>query len=48
MARRSTAVEMQARHPHLTLHEVAGAGHAPSLMDDKEIALIRDWISAIN
>lgn len=43
---RETAIEMQSRHPRLTLHEVTNAGHAPSLMDGKEIALIQNWISA--
>jgi pimeloyl-ACP methyl ester carboxylesterase len=41
-----TAREMQARHPRLRLEEIAGVGHAPALMDDKQIALIHGWMSA--
>jgi pimeloyl-ACP methyl ester carboxylesterase len=43
----STAVEMQEKHSKLTLHEFENVGHAPSLMDDKHVALIREWMSAI-
>jgi len=42
-----TAIEMQAMHPKLTLHEIGGVGHAPALMDYKQIALIREWMSAM-
>jgi len=45
---RETAVEMQARHPDLTLHEIIGVGHAPALMDEKQITLIQDWLRARN
>lgn len=43
---KSVASDMQKGHPRLTLHEVPGVGHAPTLMEDKEIALIHKWISA--
>lgn len=42
----ATAVEMREKHPALTLHEIPGAGHAPTLMEDEQIALIREWMSA--
>jgi len=41
-----TAVEMQSRHPRLTFYEIADTGHAPALMDAKQIALIQNWINA--
>lgn len=43
---RRTALQMEERHQDLLFHEVEHAGHAPSLMDNKEIALIHEWISA--
>ncbi len=42
-----TAQAMKAAHPNLTLVEFAGAGHAPALMDPKQIAPIQQWMSAI-
>jgi pimeloyl-ACP methyl ester carboxylesterase len=42
----STAIEMRSKHPDLTLQEIAGAGHAPTLMEDKQIAPIHEWMSA--
>jgi len=42
----ATAVEMRSRHPRLVLHEIENVGHAPALMEDKEKALIHEWISA--
>jgi pimeloyl-ACP methyl ester carboxylesterase len=41
---RETALQMKNTHPNLTLHEVANAGHAPSLMDEPSIQLIKQWI----
>lgn len=41
-----TAVEMQAKHTRLVLEELPGVGHAPALMEDKQIALIHRWMSA--
>ena len=43
---RETALDMQERHTDLLLHEVEDAGHAPSLMDSREIALIHEWLYA--
>jgi pimeloyl-ACP methyl ester carboxylesterase len=43
---RRTAVEMESRHSDLLLYEVPNTGHAPTLMENKEIALIHEWISA--
>lgn len=42
-----TAMEMKAQHARLTLEEIAGVGHAPALLEDKQIALVRQWTSAI-
>ncbi len=39
-----TAVKMRERHSDLTLHEIAGVGHAPALMTDDQIGLIADWL----
>lgn len=41
-----TAVEMTRRGPRAHLHEVAGVGHAPSLMSDDQIAQVRDFLLA--
>ena len=41
---KETALQMQATHPNLTLHEIPGAGHAPALMSRDEIALVTDWL----
>ena len=43
---RGTALEMQFRHPDLVLHEVNNCGHAPTLMENKEIALIYEWLNS--
>jgi pimeloyl-ACP methyl ester carboxylesterase len=29
------------------IHEVPGCGHAPALMDDQQISLIRDWLEQV-
>lgn len=39
-----TAGEMNVRTPHMTLMEIAGAGHPPSLADDAAIDAIAKWI----
>jgi len=44
LLRRDTAQAMQSSHPNLTLHEIPNTGHAPALMDDKDTAVIRDWL----
>lgn len=38
-----TAAEMAAQ-PHVRLAEIAGAGHAPALMDPAQVALVRDFL----
>lgn len=43
--RHETALEMQRRHPGLTYHEIAEAGHVPTLMPDDQIRLIKDWLN---
>lgn len=42
----ATAKEMQRNHGRLTYLEFADAGHAPSLMSQKHIAPIHEWIGA--
>lgn len=39
-----TAREMVARKPGTALAEFAGVGHAPMLMDDAQIAAVREWL----
>jgi pimeloyl-ACP methyl ester carboxylesterase len=39
-----TAAEM-ASQPHVRLAEIAGAGHAPALMDAAQVALVRDFLA---
>lgn len=39
-----TAQQMQAMHPNLTLHDIPNAGHAPALMSEGEINLVRGWL----
>lgn len=38
------AIQMQAAHPHFTLREIAGAGHAPALMAPEQVEMIRSWL----
>ena len=40
----ATAQEMTARGPKAQLKTIEGVGHAPALMDDQQIALVRDWL----
>ena len=40
-----TAAGMRERGPRAQVHEVAGCGHAPPLMADDQIAVIRDWLN---
>ena len=42
----ATAAEMAARGPQATVVEIAGCGHAPALMDEEQIAVIEDWLTA--
>ncbi|MFT6582716.1 MAG: alpha/beta fold hydrolase [Alphaproteobacteria bacterium] len=39
-----TVTAMTRRGPKATLETISGCGHAPALMDDDQIALIRDWL----
>jgi pimeloyl-ACP methyl ester carboxylesterase len=41
---RDTAEKMTRRGLSTTLVEIDGAGHAPSLMNAKQIAVVRDWL----
>ncbi len=41
-----TAAEMAARGPRAEVVEVPACGHAPALMDERQIALVRDWLLA--
>lgn len=42
---RATAEEMMRRGPKAELIEFPGCGHAPSLMEARQIAAVRDWLS---
>jgi pimeloyl-ACP methyl ester carboxylesterase len=44
LLKRETAEAMQTRGPRARLVEVAGVGHAPMLMDDRQIAIVRDFL----
>lgn len=39
-----TATAMTDRGPKAEIVEIPGCGHAPALMDDAQIAIIRDWL----
>jgi pimeloyl-ACP methyl ester carboxylesterase len=39
-----TALEMSRRGPHAKVVELAGIGHAPALMADDQIAIVRDFL----
>ncbi len=39
-----TAAEMTQRGPRARIIEIAGCGHAPALMDEHQIGLVRDWL----
>ena len=41
------AAEMTRRGPRARLVEFAGVGHAPSLMSEDQIAVVRDWLGGI-
>lgn len=42
-----TAAEMVARKPGTRLVEFAGVGHAPMLMDEGQIAAVRQWLTEV-
>ena len=39
-----TAREMTRRGPGCELREIPGVGHAPALMDEAQIGIVRDWL----
>jgi pimeloyl-ACP methyl ester carboxylesterase len=41
-----TAVEMTTCGPKAMLETISGCGHAPALMDDGQIGLVRDWLAS--
>jgi pimeloyl-ACP methyl ester carboxylesterase len=41
---RATAAEMAARGPKPTVVEIAGVGHAPTLMHDDQVGVVRDFL----
>jgi pimeloyl-ACP methyl ester carboxylesterase len=43
----ATAKEMTERGPKAELVEIPGCGHAPALMEESQIAIIRDWLARI-
>ena len=40
------AGQMVERGHNVRLVEIPGCGHAPALMDDDQIAIVRDWLNA--
>jgi len=42
----ATALEMTRRGPHARFHEFAGIGHAPTLVQDDQIAVVREFLLA--
>jgi pimeloyl-ACP methyl ester carboxylesterase len=46
LLRRETAEEMTRRGPRASLREVPGVGHAPMLLDEAQIALVREFLLA--
>ncbi len=40
-----TAAEMARRGPRARIVELPGVGHAPALMDDAQITIVRDWLA---
>lgn len=40
-----TVAQMKARGPGCEVVEIAGCGHAPALMADDQIAVVRDWLA---
>ena len=41
---RGTAEQMRSRGPKAKLVEVAGVGHAPTLLSAEQIAIVRDFL----
>jgi len=42
-----TALAMQTRHPALTLHEIPETGHAPALMAQEQIEMVKQWLNRL-
>jgi pimeloyl-ACP methyl ester carboxylesterase len=42
---RETVVEMQRRKPQVEAVEFAGVGHAPALMSDEQIGVVREFLT---
>ena len=42
----ATAAAMQERGPHAQVHELAGVGHAPTLVSADQIAVVREFLQA--
>jgi pimeloyl-ACP methyl ester carboxylesterase len=40
----ATAAEMSRRGPKAKVVEIAGCGHAPPLMDEDQIGIVKDWL----
>lgn len=43
---RATAEKMTQRGPHARLHEVAGVGHAPTLVSPQQVGVVREFLLA--
>jgi len=41
-----TAAEMARRGPKAQVVEIAGCGHAPALLDETQVSLVKDWLLA--
>ena len=41
---KETAAQMAARGPKASVVEIAGVGHAPTLLHDDQIKLVRDFL----
>ena len=46
LLRRDTAAQMALRGPRAKVVEIAGVGHAPTLLHDDQIAIVRDFLRA--
>jgi pimeloyl-ACP methyl ester carboxylesterase len=44
LLRCDTAVEMASRGPRAKVVEIQGVGHAPTLLHDDQIAIVRDFL----
>ncbi len=40
-----TAAQMASRGPHAQTAEIPGVGHAPMLMDDAQVGIVKDFLS---